>query len=100
MFQGIFFEVFSLFTEIERNMIRERTKAALNSLKEKGIQLGRPKMNTYKNPKLDSNKDTIIKMLNLGVPQSKIARKFNVDIRTFYKFVNYHKLITNIKNSV
>jgi len=35
--------VFSLAAEIERELIRQRTKEALKARKERGIKLGRPK---------------------------------------------------------
>lgn len=42
--QGRFFiQIIGAVAELEREMIRERTKAKLDSLKRKGVKLGRPK---------------------------------------------------------
>lgn len=65
--------MFSLFAEIERDLISERTKDALAAKKEQGIKLGRPRGKS----KLDTREDEIRGMFEMGVKQKAIALKFN-----------------------
>jgi DNA invertase Pin-like site-specific DNA recombinase len=57
--------MFSIASEIERDLISKRTSEALRVRKEKGLPLGRPK-GTGKS-KLDAYKDEIMALLNNGV---------------------------------
>lgn len=62
---------FSMASEIERDLISQRTKAALATLKSKGIKLGR-KPGPGKS-KLDKHKEKILEYLKLGVTKKRIA---------------------------
>lgn len=64
--------MFSLFAELERDLISSRTKEALAAKKAKGVKLGKPK-GTIQKSKYDSDLDKIKELLVLGVSARKIA---------------------------
>jgi putative DNA-invertase from lambdoid prophage Rac len=65
--------MFSLFAELERDIVSERTKAALAGKKANGVRLGKPK-GTIQASKLDDKQDTIRELLKHRVSKSAIAR--------------------------
>ena len=65
--------MFSLFAELERDIISERTKAALAAKKAGGKKLGKPK-GTLQESKLDPHQERIREFLQHGVAKSAIAR--------------------------
>jgi len=65
--------MFSLFAEIERDLISERTKEGLARARAQGKLLGRPK--GPGKSKLDSRETQIRELLALGVPKTKIAAR-------------------------
>jgi DNA invertase Pin-like site-specific DNA recombinase len=65
--------MFSLFAELERDIISERTKAALAAKKAGGKKLGKPK-GTVQASKLDPHRKRIVEFLKHGVAKSAIAR--------------------------
>jgi len=65
--------LFSLLAEIERDLISERTKAALHAARAGGKTLGRPKGSTGKS-KLDGKKEEILMLLGKKVAKAAIAR--------------------------
>ena len=65
---------FSMAAEIERDLISQRTKAALATKKAQGIKLGRPK--GPGKSKLDEHETDIREFLSLGVTKKRIAEKF------------------------
>lgn len=64
--------LFSLFAELERDLISLRTKEALASKKAQGIQLGKPK-GTIQKSKFDKDIIKIKELLALGLSVRKIA---------------------------
>ncbi len=64
--------LFSLFAELERDLISLRTKEALASKKSQGIQLGKPK-GTIQKSKFDKDVSKIKELLDLGLSVRKIA---------------------------
>ncbi|MFN8770386.1 MAG: recombinase family protein [Neisseriaceae bacterium] len=64
--------LFSLFAELERDLISLRTKEALASKKSQGIKLGNPK-GTIQKSKFDKDIDKIKELLALGLSIRKIA---------------------------
>lgn len=68
----IMITLFSLFAELERDLISLRTKEALASKKMQGIQLGKPKV-TIQKSKFDKDADKIKELLVLGLSVRKIA---------------------------
>ena len=67
--------VFSMASEIERDLISSRTKEALRFKKENGIKLGRPK--GPGKSKLDKFKPEIEALLSNGSTQKFIANRYN-----------------------
>lgn len=76
--------LFSLFSELERDLISLRTKEALASKKAQGIQLGKPK-GTVQKSKFDSDVPKIKELLGLWLSVRKIA--------TFLGYSNHIGLI-------
>src|SRR3990167_4375814 len=64
--------LFSLFAELERDMISLRTKEALASRRQQGIQLGKPK-GTIQKSKFDKDVVKIKELLSMGLSVRKIA---------------------------
>jgi len=78
--------LFSLFAEIERDLVSYRTKEALAAIKQRGKRLGRPKGSTGKCV-LDDKEDQIKKLIELRVSHSAIGRMFSVNRATVDRFV-------------
>ncbi len=78
---------FGLAAEIERNLISQRTKSSLASIKSSGKKLGRPFNAQTKKLKLAKNHKRIQDLLEQGVSQSKIARTFGVERATLRKYL-------------
>ena len=68
----IIITLFSLFGELERDLISARTKEALAAKKSQGIKLGKPK-GTLQKSKFDQHVSKINELLNLGLSVRKIA---------------------------
>ena len=83
--------MFGLFAEIERDLISERTKAGLQSAREKGKVLGRPK-GSLGNSKLDGKEKEIKNFLNKGVSKTAIAKIFDVSRTCLYSFIETRKI--------
>lgn len=77
--------VFALVAQIERDLISLRTKEALQSKKAQGIKLGRPKGKGKS--KLDKYKDEILKLIELKVPKTIIARQYNTSKANLHRFL-------------
>lgn len=69
----IIITLFSLFAELERDMISLRTKDALASKKLQGITLGKPK-GTIQKSKFDKDVEKIKELLGYGLSGRKIAK--------------------------
>jgi len=65
--------LFSLFSELERDLISLRTKEALAAKKVQGVILGKPK-GTIQKSKFDKDVDRIKELLGYGLSVRKIAR--------------------------
>ena len=87
--------IFALVAQIERDLISLRTKEALASKKANGVKLGRPKGKGKS--KLDEHKDDILKLIELKVPKTIIAKQYNTTVTNLY---NYLKHCQNKYNSV
>lgn len=75
-----FFQVFGALAEFERNLIRERTQAGLNSARARGRKGGRPRALTPENAKIaktlhESQKNSI----------AEICRTLGISRTTFYR---------------
>lgn len=84
--------IFSSFSQLERDLISQRTKHSLEIKKQQGIQLGRKKGQQVKSI-FDEYKSTIIELLELGVTQKKIYEKIKVGtIQSLGKYIKSRKL--------
>jgi DNA invertase Pin-like site-specific DNA recombinase len=83
--------MFSLFAEIERDLIAMRTKEALAAAKAAGKQLGRPR-GTRGRSKLDGREQEITRLLALRVSKASIAKITGVDRATLYHFMRSRSL--------
>jgi DNA invertase Pin-like site-specific DNA recombinase len=72
MTSKVMITLFSLFSELERDLISLRTKEALAAKKLQGIKLGKPK-GTIQKSKFDKDIEKIKELLNLGLSVRKIA---------------------------
>ena len=82
--------VFSMASEIERDLISSRTKEALRFQKENGIKLGRPK--GPGKSKLDKFKPEIEALLSNGSTQKFIANRYNTTEANLYNWMKRHNL--------
>jgi len=89
---------FGLSAQIERDMISQRTKEALQRKKSEGMTLGRPKGSLSKTTKLTGKEDIIVGFLKKRVPVSIIARLLEVNRLTASNFIKSRKLMTSIDN--
>ena len=69
----IIITLFSLFAELERDMISLRTKEALLAKKIQGIKLGKPK-GTLQKSKFDKDVEKIKELLGYGLSIRKMAK--------------------------
>lgn len=73
---------FGLSAEIERQMIRQRTKEGLKLRMKMGVLVGRPIGRINNTCDIDNKKEAIIEQFNWGVPLRRIATNFNIDRNT------------------
>lgn len=77
--------IFALVAQIERELISLRTREALQARKMAGIKLGRPKGKGKS--KLDEHKEDILKLIELKVPKTMIAKQYNCSVPNLYNFL-------------
>ena len=77
---------FGLSAEIDRNLIRQRTKEALDRKRAEGVHLGRPKGALSKRVKLTGKEEVIRVLREEGANWSQIARLLHVDRSTLVRF--------------
>jgi len=87
--------MFSLFAEIERDLISMWTKEGLAAAKASGKKLGRRKGALGKS-KLDGREDKIKRFLALGVSKASIAKITGVDRSTLHNFIRSRGIIPNL----
>ena len=83
---------FSISAEIERSLISQRTKEALQRKKAEGVKLGRPKGRLNTKYKLTGCEHKIMMMLNEGYPKSLISKQLNVSPSTLYLYLKKNKI--------
>ena len=70
----------AVFSEYERDIIRERTLMGLEAAKAKGVQLGRK-------PLYDPNiKEDIIRLRN-SLTVSEVCKQLNISKTTYYRYI-------------
>ncbi len=82
--------MFSLFAEIERDLISERTKSGLARARAEGKLIGRPKGNGKS--KLDGKEEEIKELLKKKVSRASIAKIMGVAWPTVDHFINTREL--------
>ena len=83
---------FGLTAELSKQLLQQRTKETMARLKAEGRILGRPIGRKSKELKLTKNKRKIQKLLNNKIPKAHIARIFNVNKTTFYRFLKRYSI--------
>jgi putative DNA-invertase from lambdoid prophage Rac len=83
--------MFSLFAELERDLISQRTKQALAVRKAQGVKLGKPK-GTLQRSVLDEHRDQIVEFLNLGISKSAIAKILKTSRVNLFNYIRSRKL--------
>ena len=83
--------MFSLFAELERDLISQRTKEALATKKAGGIKLGRPK--GPGKSKLDPYREQIQEFLDKDVSMLSIAKIIGVSYPTLFHYVKQRKML-------
>lgn len=78
---------FGLSAQIERNLISQRTKMALDNLKATGKRIGRPFGAESKRLKLSKNAKRVRELLDRGVSKNQIARIMGVQKMTLRRFI-------------
>ncbi len=79
---------FGLSAEIERDLISQRTKEALQRLKKQGKKLGRTSGSKNKKRKLDDKIEIINDLLLQKTPKTTIAKRLKVSVPTLYNFIS------------
>lgn len=77
--------IFALVAQIERELISLRTREALQARKMAGIKLGRPKGKGKS--KLDEHKEDILKLIDLKVPKTIVAKQYGCSVPNLYNFL-------------
>ncbi len=88
MSSKIIVTLFSLFAELERDLVSLRTKEALAAKRASGIKLGKPK-GTLQASKFDKDRERIEELLALGLSIRKIAKHLgysnHIGLNTYIK---------------
>lgn len=84
--------MFSLFAELERDLISERTKRALEAKKAAGVKIGRPKGRTSAS-KLDGMENQIAEFLAKKVSLTSIAKILCSSRGTVYNFIRTRGIV-------
>ena len=77
--------VFSIASEIERDLISKRTKEALRARKVAGVKLGRPK--GVGKSKLDVFKEEIVALLRNGSSKKFVADRYGTSQVNLYNWI-------------
>jgi DNA invertase Pin-like site-specific DNA recombinase len=80
--------VFSMISEVERDLISQRTKEALKARKAAGVKLGRPK--GPGKSKLDPYREEILALLKNGSTQSYVAKRYGTSAPNLNNWLRKH----------
>lgn len=85
---------FGLAAEIERQMIRQRTKEGLRLRMKMGSLVGRPykaeedtSTSSAVSARMEESKDAICEQFRWGVPHRRLAENFDIDRNTLYRYL-------------
>ena len=73
---------FALASEIERNLISQRTREALAAKRAAGVKLGRPRGHTEKVRKVCIDRNAVEEMIADGVSLASVARRYGIHRNT------------------
>ena len=76
----IVLNILSFVAENERKNIKQRQKEGIKIAKEKGVKFGRPKKEFDESFKID-----LVKCKNKKISKEKIAKKYNISVKTVYR---------------
>ena len=82
--------MFSLFAEMERQLISERTKQGLNAARAAGRLLGRPK--GIGKSKLDVHREEIMALLRNGSTKAYVAKRYGTSKLNLYNWLKKHRI--------
>lgn len=103
MTSKVMITLFSLFAELERDLISLRTREALSNKRAQGIQLGKPK-GTLQKSKFDQDIVKIKELLALGLSVRKIAIFLgytnHIGLNTYIKKRNYREVLPNMNSDL
>ena len=85
------YNLYTIFSRMERELISERTKQGMINAKNNGKQIGR-KIGFRKN-KLDEHKNKIIDMIKEHYSTYDIAKELNVSQTYLYVYLKNNKLL-------
>ena len=88
--------VLCMASEIERDLISQRTKEALQKKKQEGVTLGRPKGVPGKS-RLDGKEEEVRKLLDKGVGIASLAKIYDCSWPTMKNFIKKKILIKDAK---
>ena len=88
--------VFSIASEIERDLISKRTKEALRARKVAGVKLGRPK-GTGKS-KLDEFKEEIVALLRNGSSKKFVSDRYGSSQVNLYNCIKKNNIDLSSQN--
>lgn len=77
--------IFALVAQIERELISLRTREALHARKVAEVKLGRPQGKGKS--KLDEHREDIMRLIELKVPKTLIAKQYDCSIGNLYNFL-------------
>ncbi len=83
---------FGLSAEIERQLISQRTKEALELRRKEGVKLGRPCGRQNNKCKLDGAELAFSVMIFAGTSVNRIAKLYGIHRNTVKRFIERHKL--------
>ena len=89
---------YSMASEIERDLISQRTKEALDKVRSKGIKLGRPKGSGTS--KLDKHRPEIEALLKNGSTKRFIAERYNTSEQNLYSWFKRNNIDFKKKNEI
>jgi DNA invertase Pin-like site-specific DNA recombinase len=81
---------FSIASEIERDLISQRTKEALKARKKAGVKLGRPK--GPGKSKLDKYREEIIALLKNGSTKAFVARRYKTTQANLHNWLKKNRI--------
>ena len=88
--------VFSIASEIERDLISKRTKEALRARKNAGVKLGRPK--GVGRSKLDAFKEEIVALLKNGSSKKFVANRYGSSQVNLYNWIKKNNIDLSSQN--